>query len=102
MLVQLEQIEDLVIQLGNYLPLAGGTMVGDIEMGTTNVKSTSTLNFQTGDDNVDFQGLTETLRFDLSLLDGSANISPVVATWQNKAGTVAYLGDIPAPTGYVT
>ncbi len=84
---------------GVYLPLSGGTMAGDIELLTNKLKSTGTLELQTGNNFLDIRGISETLRFDLSLLNGVGPASPIIATFQNAGGTIAYLSDIPTPTG---
>lgn len=43
---------------------------------------------------IDFKGSAETLRHDISALDGLGGSSPIVVTWQNKPITVAGLDDI--------
>lgn len=77
------------------LPLAGGVMTGDIELGGNKLKSSSSLKLKTGNNNVDFVGVKDILRHNLALLNGFSLTSPIIATWQNKSGIVAYLDDLP-------
>lgn len=55
----------------------------------------ASMRFITSNNQFDFYGINDVLRFDLSLLDGLYPASPIIATWQNFGGTVAWLSDIP-------
>lgn len=90
-----QMLDDFIVSIyAAALLKAGGTMTGDIEMGTSVLKSTGTLELQTGNDFLDIKGAAETLRHDLSLLVGGGPSSPIVVTWQNTGGVPAYLADL--------
>lgn len=83
----------ILIQLNG----GGGYLVGTLDgLGAVDVKlrATGTMTLETSKNIVNFKGSVETLRHDISALDGLGASSPIVVTWQNKPITVAGLDDI--------
>ena len=85
--------QGILIQLNG----GGGYLVGTLDgLGAVDVKlrATGTMTLETSKGIIDFKGSLDTLRHDITALDGTAASSPVVAIWQNKSIIVAGLDDI--------